>query len=81
MIRLFDEEKVVKADLNNFYLDDILGQKENRGIYDDMMNTKWNHISFLNKGMCGNGGTTGLVRYALSHNKGLLVLVGKSARE
>lgn len=75
MIRIFDEEKVVKADLNNFYLDDILGQKENRGIYDDMMNTKWNHISFLNKGMCGNGGTTGLVRYALSHNKGLLVLV------
>jgi len=74
-MRLFDEEIIIKVDYGNFYLDDIFKQKQYRGIYDDMMNTRLNHISFLNKGMCGNGGTTGLIRYALANNKGLLVLV------
>lgn len=75
MMRLFDEEKVVKAAYENFFLDDVFNQKEYRGLYADMMNIRRNQISFLNKSLCGNGGTTGLIRYALANSKGLLVLV------
>ena len=74
MKRLFDEEQVVKAN-DNFFLDDIFNQKEYRGLYAEMMNPRRKQISFLNKSLCGNGGTTGLIRYALANNKGLLVLV------
>lgn len=75
MIKLFDEEFYVKADDDKFYLDDIFSQSEYQLLYGDMMNTRRNQISFLNKTLCGNGGTTGLIRYALKNNKGLLVLV------
>lgn len=75
IMKLFDEEVIVKADYDNFYLDDVFAQKEYKGIYADMMSTRKKQISFLNKGLCGNGGTTGLIRYALTNNKGLLVLV------
>lgn len=36
---------------------------------------KGRNISVLNKGMCGNGGTTGFINYALGHTKGCLILV------
>lgn len=73
--RLFDEEILINVEKGSFYLDEIFQLKENCGIYGDMMNTRRNQISFLNKGLCGNGGTTGLIRYALKNSKGLLVLV------
>ena len=72
-LKLFDEEVEIK---NNglFYLSDIMGQREYMYVYDDMMNFKRLQVSFFNKSMCGNGGTTGMVRYALEKRKGLLVL-------
>ena len=72
-LKLFDEEVEIK---NNglFYLSDIMGQREYRYVYDDMMNFKRLQISFFNKSMCGNGGTTGMIKYALENKKGLLVL-------
>lgn len=40
MERIFDEELVVKAAYDNFFLDDIFNQKEYRGIYAEMMNPR-----------------------------------------
>lgn len=75
MMKLFDEETIVKADYGKFYLDDIFKQEDYRGLYGVMMDTKLYPISFLDKTACGNGGTTGMIRYALDNDKGLLVLV------
>ena len=72
---IFNEEIEVKAGPGTFYLDDVFKQEEYQGLYGDMMDTIHYPISFLNKTVCGNGGTTGMVRYALEKNKGLLVLV------
>ena len=74
-MKIFDEEIQVMADLGIFYLDDVFKQEKYQGIYSDMMDTFHYPISFLNKTVCGNGGTTGMVRYALEYDKGLLVLV------
>lgn len=74
-MKIFDEEIQVMADLGIFYLDDVFKQEKYQGIYGDMMDTFHYPISFLNKTVCGNGGTTGMIRYALNNNKGLLVLV------
>ena len=72
-LKLFDEEVEIK---NNglFFLSDIMNQKKYRYVYDDMMNFHRLPISFFNKSMCGNGGTTGMIKYALENKKGLLVL-------
>ena len=72
---LFNEEIEVKTGPGTFYLDDVFNQVEYQSLYGDMMDTIHYPISFLNKTVCGNGGTTGMVRYALEKNKGLLVLV------
>lgn len=72
---IFNEEISVVANSGNFYLDDIFNQIEYKKMYGDMMDTFHYPISFLNKTVCGNGGTTGMIRYALDNNKGLLVLV------
>ncbi len=72
---LFNEEIDVMVDSGNFYLDDVFKQEKYQGLYGDMMDTVHYPISFLNKTVCGNGGTTGMIRYALERNKGLLVLV------
>lgn len=72
---IFNEEISVVANSGNFYLDDIFNQIEYKKMYGDMMDTFHYPISFLNKTVCGNGGTTGMVRYALENDKGLLVLV------
>ena len=74
-MKIFDEEIQVMADIGIFYLDDVFKQEKYQGIYGDMMDTFHYPISFLNKTVCGNGGTTGMIRYALNNNKGLLVLV------
>lgn len=73
MIRFFDDKDIYAFD--DFYLDKIMDREEYRSLYDTMFNKKHNLISVLNKGVCGNGGTTGLVRYALDNDRGLLVLV------
>lgn len=72
---IFDEEINVKADPGVFYLDNVFRQDEYKDIYGKMMDTVRYPISFLNKNACGNGGTTGMIRYALENDKGLLVLV------
>ena len=72
---VFNEEINVIADNEVFYLDDIFRQEEYSSLYGKMMDVVHYPISFLNKTVCGNGGTTGMVRYALENDKGLLVLV------
>lgn len=72
---VFNEEINVTANTGVFYLDNILEQKEYSSLYGKMMDVVHYPISFLNKTVCGNGGTTGMIRYALENNKGLLVLV------
>jgi len=41
--------------------------------YKDWFNSK--RINVLNKSICGNGGTTGFIRYAKENNRGILILV------
>ena len=72
---VFNEEINVIADTDVFYLDDIFRQEEYSSLYGKMMDVVHYPISFLNKGVCGNGGTTGMINYALENDKGLLVLV------
>ena len=62
----FDYEIVCK---NGFYLADNITD----AYYKKWFSSKC--INVLNKSQCGNGGTTGFIRYALAENKGLLVLV------
>lgn len=69
--KLFTFDETINA-VDKFYLADII--KDNH--YRDWFNTTNNpKIFILNKGMCGNGGTTGFIRYAKKHNKGMYVLV------
>ena len=72
---IFNEEINVIADNEVFYLDDIFRQEEYSSLYGKMMDVVHYPISFLNKTVCGNGGTTGMMNYALENDKGLLVLV------
>ena len=72
---VFNEEINVIADNEVFYLDDIFRQEEYSSLYGKMMDVVHYPISFLNKTVCGNGGTTGMINYALENDKGLLVLV------
>ena len=75
IIMVFNEEINVIADTDVFYLDDIFKQEEYSSLYGKMMDVVHYPISFLNKGVCGNGGTTGMINYAIENDKGLLVLV------
>lgn len=74
MIKFFNEEKDIWA-FDDIYLEKIFKREEYRDIYPRMFDTKYKIISVLNKGICGNGGTTGFINYALENDKGLLVLV------
>jgi hypothetical protein len=70
---LFKFDEVIEAN-GKFFLSDIIPEawyerwfsksKKGRG-----------KIFILNKGRCGNGGTTGFINYARKHCKGLLVSV------
>ena len=68
MKSLFDYDYSLNAG-DHFYLEDIINQET----YQRLFSQKF--ISFLNKGQCGNGGTTGFVQYALNNAKGCLILV------
>ncbi len=74
-MKLFNDEINVYAKTGIFYLDNVFKQVEYSSLYGDMMDVVHYPISFLNKSVCGNGGTTGMIRYALNNDKGLLVLV------
>jgi len=65
---LFEYDYTINAG-DRSYLEEIIPMET----YEKMFRSK--NISFLNKGKCGNGGTTGFVKYALEHNKGCLILV------
>lgn len=67
---IFNDHIIVPED--KFYLDDVLTADHFKELFDRKSRGK---IFVLNKGRCGNGGTTGFIRYAEAHNKGLIVSV------
>ena len=67
---ILDEPIIVPTD--KFYLDEVLTEKHFEALFDRKNRGK---VFVLNKNRCGNGGTTGFIRYAQSHNKGLIVSV------
>ena len=67
-MKLFDYNYTLDAG-ESFFLEDIIGEETYQRLF------SYKYISFLNKGQCGNGGTTGFVQYALKNNKGCLILV------
>ena len=77
--------KELKANESLFKYDDIIpsnGEKYLKHILSDSHYKKWfnqvngvGKIFVLNKGRCGNGGTTGFIKYAQKHNLGLIVSV------
>ena len=81
--QLFSDEDLKSYDLgilkepiivpeDKFYLDDVLTADHFKKLFDRKSRGK---IFVLNKNRCGNGGTTGFIRYAEAHNKGLIVSV------
>ena len=75
---LFDYDFEIEVkDSDKFYLSDILTNNH----YKKWFNVSRTHtnkkgkIFILNKGRCGNGGTTGFINYAREHCKGLIVSV------
>lgn len=74
MIKFFNEERDIWA-FDDIYLEKIFNREDYVDIYPRMFDIRQKTISVLNKGICGNGGTTGFINYALENDKGLLVLV------
>jgi hypothetical protein len=74
MIKFFNEEIDIWA-FDDIYLEKIFNREDYVDIYPRMFDIRKKIISVLNKGICGNGGTTGFINYALENDKGLLVLV------
>ena len=68
----FDETILVKDD--QFYLTDILTDRHYEKWFNQVKGSK-GKIFILNKGRCGNGGTTGFIKYAREQCKGLIVSV------
>ena len=78
MIRFYKDRDILA--FNDIYLENIFNRDEYKDLYDQMFDQKHKPISVLNKGICGNGGTTGFIKYVLNscHNgtgKGCLILV------
>ena len=69
---LFKFDEVIKVEDKQFYLTDILKDDH---YYKWFNNVKGGKIFILNKGRCGNGGTTGFINYARENCKGLIVSV------
>lgn len=68
----FDKTILVKDD--QFYLTDILTNRHYEKWFNQVKGSK-GKIFILNKGRCGNGGTTGFINYAREQCKGLIVSV------
>ena len=61
MSELFTYDKTIHASLDNRYLANIIPDE----IYDEWFAiTPKPRIFIFNKGICGNGGTTGIMKYA-----------------
>lgn len=68
---LFEFDTTIKAN-GKYYLKDIISDGE----YSRWFSTrKQGKIFILNKGQCGNGGTTGFIEYAEKNFKGLTIIV------
>lgn len=70
MSKLFTFDKTIDAG-EKFYLKDIISDVEYKEWFSMSDNPK---IFILNKGRCGNGGTTGFINYAEANHKGMFVL-------
>lgn len=71
MSKLFTFDKTIDAG-DKFYLKDIISDVD----YNEWFSTSDNpKIFILNKGRCGNGGTTGFINYAKKHSKGIYIMV------
>ncbi len=68
---LFNYDEVIKSG-GKFHLGDIIPNAWYERWFAPVRKGK---IIILNKGRCGNGGTTGFIRYAREHCKGLIVSV------
>lgn len=68
---LFEFDTTIKAN-GKFYLKDIISDAEYRRWFSSRKQGK---IIILNKGRCGNGGTTGFIEYAKKAYKGLSIIV------
>lgn len=71
---LFKFDEVIKVEDKQFYLTDILKDDHYYKWFDNVKGGK-GKIFILNKGRCGNGGTTGFINYARENCKGLIVSV------
>ena len=68
---LFEFDKTIQAN-GKFYLKDIISDAEYKRWFSSRKQGK---IIILNKGRCGNGGTTGFIEYAKKAYKGLSIIV------
>ena len=71
---LFKFDEVIKVEDKQFYLTDILKDDHYYKWFNNVKGGK-GKIFILNKGRCGNGGTTGFINYARENCKGLIVSV------
>ena len=71
MSKIFEFDYTIKSN-GKFFLKDIISDTE----YNRWFNTRQQgKIFVLNKGRCGNGGTTGFINYAKKNFKGLSIIV------
>ena len=75
---LFKFDEVIKVKDKQFYLTDILKDDHYYKWFNNVKGGK-GKIFILNKGRCGNGGTTGFINYARENCKGLIVSVPNSS--
>lgn len=68
---LFEFDTTIKAN-GKYYLKDIISDAEYKRWFSSRKQGK---IFVLNKGRCGNGGTTGFIEYAKKNYKGLSIIV------
>lgn len=68
---LFEFDTTIKAN-GKYYLKDIISDAEYKRWFSTRKQGK---IFILNKGRCGNGGTTGFIEYAKKNYKGLSIIV------
>ena len=72
--KMFEYDEVINVKDDQFYLTDILKDDHYYKWFNNVKGGK-GKIFILNKGRCGNGGTTGFINYARENCKGLIVSV------
>ena len=72
--KIFEYDEVINVKDDQFYLTDILKDNHYYKWFNNVKGGK-GKIFILNKGRCGNGGTTGFINYARENCKGLIVSV------